>query len=111
MQSLLFGIKNLFITVIATVTDYDLLVIEDEETPLAPGVAGPDYFGMTMFTMVLVLALCLFAAWCVKRNAYKARLVELRIQLGDESEVVPFSIRMIKDEIAKSEAEITSTYI
>lgn len=111
MQALLFEVKSLLFTIIAAVVDYDLVVIEDEETPLAAGISGHNYFAASVFSMVLILALCAFAAWCVKRNAYKARLVELRIQLGDESEVVPFSIRMIKDEIARSEAEIAATYL
>lgn len=110
MQSVITNIKNLILFNLADAVDYDLIAIEDEETPLAAGLARSNYFTATMITMILIIALIAFAIWLVKRNEYKLRLIELREQVGDFSGVVPFSIRAIRDEIAKCEAEITASY-
>lgn len=55
MNSLLLSINNLIMSV-CTVDDYDLLVIEDEETPLAAGINGPDYFLIAMITVLSLAA-------------------------------------------------------
>lgn len=111
MQATFSILTNSILSHIATVSDYDLMVIEDEETPLAAGLTRTNYFAATLVTIALIVLVIAIAIWYVKRREYKARLLELRHRLGDDSGVVPFSIRAMKDAIAECEAELVAPFI
>lgn len=91
------------------VSEYDLIVIEDDATPLAAN-AGT-YANYYLPTLCIVLAVFLAGVlifWLIKRNNYKKRLLELRKKLDDNDRKASLTIRGIKDEISRLEAELVS---
>ncbi len=90
---------------------YDLIVIEDNNTPLAAKASSIDMYGPTAIIVLSVILLGLLIYWLVKRNRYKKRLLELRSKMGDHDKRSAFLISGIKDEITRLETELVSDYI
>lgn len=86
---------------------YDLIVIEDEDTPLAAS-ANVNYYLPTVIAVLTILLAGLLIYWLIKRNNYKKRLLELRQKLDDHDKRTAITIRGIKDEIARLETELVA---
>ena len=82
---------------------YDLIVVDDEATPLSAGPLGHNYYPAAIVTVIILAALTLIAVWLIRRNSFKARLLELRKQAGDEDSCVPLRIKDIKDAVREAE--------
>lgn len=93
------------------ITDYDLIVIEDEITPLGAGPAGTNYFAATAVFVAACLCVIMALVWAIRRRKAKNRLVELINKSGDTSIKVPLSIRKIKDVTIDLEAELTASML
>lgn len=87
---------------------YDLLVIEDEATPLAAGANHMNYYIVTISVMIVAVVFGLISAWTAKRNAVAKRLKELNEKCGEESKI-PFTIHGIKEQIAEAEVKLVAT--
>lgn len=97
---------------VCLVPAYDLIVIDDQETPLAAKAGSNiDMYGPTAIIVLSVVLIGLLIYWMIKRRKYKKRLLELRSKIGDHDKRAPFLIRGIKDEIARLETELVSDYI
>lgn len=82
---------------------YDLIVVDDEATPLSAGPLTHNYYPAAIITVAVLAALTLFTVWLVRRNTLKARLLELREQAGDGNSDVPFRIKSMKDAVREAE--------
>ncbi|MBO4678520.1 MAG: hypothetical protein J5626_02525 [Lachnospiraceae bacterium] len=82
---------------------YDLIVVDDEATPLSAGPLTHNYYPAALVTVLILAAITILAVWLIRRNTYKARLLELRKQAGDENIRVPFRIKDIKDAVREAE--------
>ena len=89
----------------ATVSDpgYDLMVIDDEATPLSAGPLAHNYYPVAVVTVIILAALTIFTIWIIRRNAIKSRLLELRAKAGAGEGRVPFTIKGIRDAIREAE--------
>ena len=87
-------------------TGYDLIVIEDQATPLA-GPVHTNLFLITICVMIAAVVVFLLVGWLTKRKAYANRLTELNGKLG-KTKSSPLFIKSIKEEIAKAEAELVA---
>lgn len=97
---------------VCLVPAYDLIIIEDQDTPLAAKAGSNiDMYGPTAIIVLSVILLGLFIYWMIKRSKYKKRLLELRSKMGDHDKKSAFLIRGIKDEITRLETELVSEYI
>lgn len=82
---------------------YDLIVVDDEATPLSAGPLTHNYYPAAIVTVVILAALTLLAVWLIRRNSLKARLIELREQAGSTDAYVPFRIKDMKDAVREAE--------
>ena len=82
---------------------YDLIVVDDEATPLSAGPLKHNYYPAAIVTVIILAALTILAVWLIRRNTFKTRLLELRKQAGDENSFVPLRIKSIKDEVREAE--------
>lgn len=89
---------------------YDLIIIEDSETPLAPGAGHPNYYLLTVLAIIVISLLAVLMSWAYKRNTEVKRLKELNSKLGFSTKV-PFRISSIKEEIATAEANLTASML
>lgn len=89
---------------------YDLVVIEDEATPLAANAVHTNYYLITVGVMLALVLVAAVALWAVKRKRYSDRLKELNGKLASNDKV-PFTIGSIKEKIAQAETEITAAMI
>ncbi len=87
---------------------YDLIVIDETETPLGAGPVGSGYYLYAVLTVLLTAMLAALAVWVTRRNSLKVRLLELRQRAGNTDTKVPLSIKALKDAIAETEAEISA---
>ncbi|MBR5897767.1 MAG: hypothetical protein IKZ39_09170 [Lachnospiraceae bacterium] len=85
---------------------YDLIVIEDEATPLSAGPLSHNYYPAAAVTVMILAALTLLTVWLIRRNTLKGRLLELREQAGDRNSFVPFRIKEIKDAVREAESNL-----
>ena len=85
---------------------YDLIVIGEEETPLAAGPAGGGYYIYAVMAVLLAALLAMAAVWITRRNILKKRLMELRERSGSTDTSIPFSLKALKDAISEEEAVI-----
>lgn len=85
------------------VSAYDLIVIEEEATPLAGG--AHNYYYLTLMVIGVLALAGLIVFFFVKRSEYVKRLSELNERLGRD-EKAPFSIKDIKFRISEAEAEL-----
>lgn len=95
-------------TVIAQ--EYDLVVIEEMDTPLAGGPVHTNYYVLTLCAIAVMLLIALFVAWFLKRTKLVKRLQKLNAQLN-KTEKAPLFIKAIKEEILRAESEITASMI
>ena len=110
MNTLAFLEKG-FYTIASAVTagsvdEYDLMVIDDEATPLSAGPLPHSYYPAAVATVIFLLALTIFTVWIIRRNTFKARLLELRAKAGDTQSCVPFTIRGIRDAVKEAEKNL-----
>lgn len=96
-------VKNLALSA----TEYDLIVIEENDVPLAAGIGHTNYYIATLFVIVALMIAATFIAWFLKRREYAVRLSELSRKAGTDCKV-PLTIRRIKEEIAITECELAS---
>ena len=82
---------------------YDLIVVDDEATPLSAGPLGHNYYPAAIVTVIILAALTLLVVWLIRRNSFKVRLLELRKQAGDGNTRVPFRIKDITDAVREAE--------
>ncbi|MCR5278728.1 MAG: hypothetical protein K6E19_04725 [Lachnospiraceae bacterium] len=82
---------------------YHLIVIGEDETPLAAGPAG-SYYVYAVVTVVLAALIAVAALWITRRNALKRRLLDLRKRSGNTDTSVPVSIKGIREAITETEA-------
>ena len=82
---------------------YDLIVVDDEATPLSAGPLGHNYYPAAIVTVIILAVLTLITVWLIRRNTFKARLLELRKRAGDENACVPFRIKDITDAVREAE--------
>jgi len=85
------------------VSAYDLVVIEEEATPLAGGMHN--YYYHTLVVIAILAVIGLIAVYLIKRNGYVKRLSELNVRLGRD-EKAPFTIKDIKFKISDAESEL-----
>lgn len=85
---------------------YDLIVVDDEATPLSNGPLSVNYYPTAIAAVIALAVLTLLAVWMIRRNGYKARLLELRQKAGDTSKAIPFTIRGIKDAVKEAEKNL-----
>lgn len=91
-------------------SSYSLVVIEEEETPLAGSIPGTNYYGTAVaLVMVTILLLCI-GLWISKRTERANYLKGLYSSMG-VARKVPVSIRAINDEIVKAEAYLTEQLV
>lgn len=100
--------NRLFIILSST---YDLIVIDENETPLAAGPAGGGYYIYAVVTVILAALIALAAVWFTRRNVLKRRLMELRERTGSHETEIPFSIKGLKEAIDLAEAEVSAVLI
>ncbi len=94
----------------AILSSYNLVVIEEEETPLAAGIPGTNYFGTAITVVLAIMFLLGFGLWISKRTERANYLKDLHESMGVEGKV-PLSIRAINDEIVKAEAHLTEQLV
>ena len=87
----------------ASTEGYDLIVIDDEATPLSAGPLAHSYYPAAVATVIFLAALTVFTIWIIRRNTLRARLLELRTKAGDGDSCVPFTIKGIKDAVREAE--------
>ena len=85
---------------------YDLIVVDDEATPLSNGPISANYYPTAIIAVVALAVLALLTVWVIRRAGYKTRLLELRAKAGDESKAIPFTIRGIKDAVKEAEKNL-----
>ncbi len=90
----------------ASADGYDLIVIDDEATPLSAGPLTHSYYPAAVITVLILAALTIFTIWFVRRKSFKARLLELRAKSGDKETRVPLTIRNIKDAVKEAEKNL-----
>ena len=90
----------------ASAEGYDLIVIDDEATPLSAGPLTHSYYPAAAVTILILALLTIIAIWVIRRNGFKARLLELRAKAGDKKVRVPFTIKGIKDEVRETEKNL-----
>lgn len=90
--------------------EYDLIVIEDGDVPLASGFYNTNYYTVTLVAILLLLIVGALVVWFMKRHKYVERLVELKQKVDRECKI-PLTIRSIKDEIAIMECELAASII
>lgn len=90
--------------------NYDLIVIEDGEVPLAKGANHMNYFFLLIAVLVLIAVAALTFTWAGKRAQKKSRLIELKKKAGKGGSV-PFTIKGIENEITKTEAEMAAAML
>ncbi len=94
----------------AFLSSYSLVVIEEEETPLAANIPGTNYYGTAVAMVLITLLLLCMGLWVSKRNEKANYLKELYGTM-DVAKKVPLSIRAINDEIVKAEAYLTEQLV
>ncbi|MBP5298043.1 MAG: hypothetical protein J6Z09_02710 [Lachnospiraceae bacterium] len=82
---------------------YDLIVVDDEATPLSAGPLTHNYYPAALITVMVLAAITLLTVWLIRRNSLKVRLLELREQAGDNNSEVPFRIKRMKDAVREAE--------
>lgn len=85
---------------------YDLIVIDEEATPLAAAPVSGGYYIYAVMAVVLAALLAMAAVWITRRNILKKRLMELRERSGNSDTSIPFSLKALKDAISEEEAVI-----
>lgn len=93
--------------VVSAAYDYDLIVIDDGEVPLASGFGKPNYYIVTLLVIFVAAIIITLFLWLTKRAGYTKRLSELSEKSGCEVSH-PITIRALKDEIRRVEAEMAS---
>ena len=99
-----------FASSVYTILDqsYDLIVIDETETPLGAGPVGTNYYVFAVCIVVLAALVASFALWFTRRSFYTKRLLELRGRAGNTDTRVPFSIKEIKEAIEEVEANLSA---
>lgn len=87
---------------------YDLIVIDESDTPLGSGPVNTNYYILAVCTVALAALLAFMVLFVTRRNGLKKRLLELRKRAGNEDMTVPFSIRELKDAVAEAEANLSA---
>lgn len=90
---------------------YDLIVIEDEATPLAKRPIVQNYYFSSLYAIAVLLLAILFVVWVVKRVRIKRHLRELIAKSGDKSRKIPLLITKIEDAIKALEAELVDSML
>ena len=85
---------------------YDLIVIDDEATPLSAGPLAHSYYPAAVVTVIALAVLTVLTIWFIRRHGFKARLLELRAKAGDEQSKVPITIKGIKDAVREAEKNL-----
>ena len=94
----------------ALLAAYDLIIIEDEATPLAPSAMHVNYYLITLTFITVITIAALLASWFTRREALKKRLIELNGKLGRD-EKIPFKIKTIKEYIEVAETDLSASMI
>ena len=99
---------RVFASAVAAAYDdaYDLIVVDDEATPLSAGPLAHNYYPAALVTVAVLAVLTILAVWLIRRNLFKKRLLELRKQAGDENSNVPFRIKDLKDAVRDAEINL-----
>ncbi len=92
---------------VISAAEYDLIVIEENDVPLAAGIGHTNYYIATLFVLIALMIVAAFTAWFLKRREYAGRLSELSKKAGTDIKI-PITIRRIKEEIAIAECELAS---
>lgn len=90
--------------------NYDLIIIDDGEVPMAPGIGHANYFFVMLAILVAVAVVVFLVTWYSRRGKMKKRLLELWGAQSKEGKV-PFTIHSISGLIAEAEAELAATMI
>lgn len=98
------------LTGIVLASEYDLIIIEEMETPLAGGPVHANYYVLTLCAIAVMVLIALLVAWLLQRAKLVKRFDELNDKLG-RKEKAPFTQKAIKEEIMRVETEITATMI
>jgi len=85
---------------------YDLIVIDDEATPLSNGPLSDNYYPTAIVAVIVLAVIALLTVWFLRRKGYKVRLLELREKANDTDKSIPFTIRGIKDAIKEAEKNL-----
>jgi len=107
------GIKSIVLSAVSSVVctttlileGYDLLLIEDGETPLSKGPQAVNYFPLTCGVIAAIIITILLVLWLVNRDRHAKRLKELNKKLERKTRI-PFFIKTIKEEITLAESEL-----
>ena len=101
---------NAVVTKVASVlaAGYDLIIIEETETPLGATPVHADFYLYTLLAMVIIAAVIAVSLWASKRNNYVKRLNELNEKRGEVIKM-PFTIKAIKEAIKEAEFELTAS--
>ena len=95
----------------AAESNYDLTVIEDGQTPLAPGpaqtVATP-YFAWTVAIMCVMVVACGIALYMNACRKYRQRYVEItkRANMSDRFAKPGWNLRKLKLQVNEAEGQI-----
>ncbi|MBR6309108.1 MAG: hypothetical protein IKR39_10935 [Lachnospiraceae bacterium] len=87
-------------------TAYDLIVVDDEATPLSNGPLSVNYYPTAIIAVAAIAVIALLTVWFIRRSGYKSRLLELRAKAGDKSKAIPLTIRGIKDAVKEAEKNL-----
>lgn len=90
--------------------DYDLIVIEDEEVPMAASASHVNYYVVILAVIAGIALISLLAWWLTRRKKYVKRLVELSVQTNTPVKV-PLFIKSIREKIEYLESEISASMI
>ena len=101
------AVSSVVCTTTLILEGYDLLIIEDGETPLSSGPGGANYFPLTCAVIAAIVITTILVLWLVNRDRYAKRLKELNRKLERKAKI-PFFTNSIKEEIAMAEAELGS---
>ncbi len=89
---------------------YDIIIIEETETPLGAGPVQTHYYLYALLAMALLTVVIAVSLWASKRDSYVKRLKELNEKRG-ENVKVPFRIKAIKEAIKEAEFELTASML
>ncbi len=92
--------------------EYDLYIIEDAEVPMAAGPAGSSHY---YILTVAVILLILIGLWIAYRELRIFRLRKRLLQLRENADITdkntPHSIRLLEEEIANAESNLSAAML
>lgn len=103
MLNILCSIQNFI-----TVSGYQLVVIEDNETPLASAPVGQNFVAGSLIAVAFAMLAGFMMIDMTKRIKLRERLLKLREEAGDDNENLPFTIGKLRDEISERELSLVS---